>query len=126
MTSVTDELPRFSASVHITAPGKETITYTFDDDVPRQLMDEYQQLVGDGKARVTVSADMSLKDFGKGVSSMVSVSLTCNQDQQTIQRALGLAGHVARWFAKENRQLADNELQTIAAQQNPVGRPNFG
>jgi hypothetical protein len=63
---------------------------------------------------------MSLKDFGKGVSSMVSVSLTCNQDQQTIQRALGLAGHVARWFAKENRQLTDNELQTIAAHSKPL------
>jgi hypothetical protein len=44
-------------------------------------------LVGDGAAKVTVSTDRSNKYMGSGVSVFVSVTLTCNQDRTTIERA---------------------------------------
>ena len=125
MIEVREDLPKFVAMMVIRAPGMDPITYTFEDLPPKEVMDEYQQLLGDCHARVTVSADMSLKDFGNGVSSMCTVSLTCNQDGNTIQRALGLAGHIARWYTKENRKLADDELKAVVAQQQ-AALPNNG
>lgn len=96
--------------------GEPAIHYTFTEDPPKELMDAYEQVAGNGLARVTVSTDMGIKDFGTGAGSMVTISLACNQDQQTMQTALSLAGQMGRWFAKENRQLAENELNAIIEQ----------
>lgn len=82
-------------------------------DIERNVMDQIQQLVGDGKARVTVSADFGVKEFGTGASAMCSVSLTCNQDLQTIEQAAKLAGDLARDIAQEQRARADMELQAV-------------
>jgi hypothetical protein len=118
------ELPKFFAACRITIPGKPDVTYTFSEEVPKEIMDAYEQVVGNGLARVTVSADMSLKDYGNGASSMCSVTLTCNQDEQTIQRAVGLAAGLANYYAKQNRAAAENELKA-SVQSNPGG-PRFG
>lgn len=101
-------------SVHL--KGHPDTHFTFAEDPPKEIMDAYEQVAGNGLARVTVSTDMGIKEFGTGAGSMVTVSLTCNQDQQTMQTALSLAGQMARWFAKENRQLAENELNVIIEQ----------
>lgn len=125
---VVRELPRVIASMQITMKNHPNINYTFDGEVPEALMDEYEKVVGNGLAKVTVSADMSIKDFGTGASGMCSITLTCNQDTKTIEQALDLAGTMARGFAQENRQRAENELKMILEQRNPqtTGRPNFG
>lgn len=122
---VLDVLPKFNANMTVELKGSPTINLTYEGDVPKELMDEYQSLVGNGLAKVSVSADMGIKDFGTGAGSMVTVSLTCNQDQQTIQKALSLAGHVSRWFVKENRQIAENELNGIIEQKKLRG-PTHG
>jgi hypothetical protein len=70
--------------------GQPAIHYTFTEDPPKELMDAYEQVAGNGLARVTVSTDMGIKDFGTGAGSMVTISLACNQDQQTMQSALNL------------------------------------
>lgn len=108
--------PRFSASMSLEVKGQPAIHYTFKEDPPKELMDAYEQVAGNGLARVTVSTDMGIKEFGTGAGSMVTISLACNQDQQTMQNALNLAGQMGRWFAKENRQLAENELNVIIEQ----------
>lgn len=94
-------------------------------DIPRSYMDEIKTLIGDGLARVTVSADFGIKDFGTGASAMASVSLTCNQDIQTIERAARLAGDLARDIAQEQRQRAENELQTLIHQRSS-DPPRYG
>ena len=84
-----------------------------------------QQIIGNGLARVTVSADFGIKDFGTGASAMCSVSLTCNQDVTTIERAAKIAGDLARDLAQEQRQNAENELQGIIAGRTQGGRPPY-
>jgi predicted RNA-binding Zn-ribbon protein involved in translation (DUF1610 family) len=99
-----------------------------DSDLPRSVMDDIKQLIGDGNARVTVSADFGIKDYGTGASAMASVSLTCNQDQQTIERAARIAGDLARDFAQEQRARAEQEFEALMAQRGgaQAGGPGYG
>ena len=64
-----------------------------DLDMP---MDKIAKLVGDADARVTTSLDMADKKFGRGFGAHVSVSLSCEQDKKTLDKAaeisLDLAG----------------------------------
>jgi hypothetical protein len=113
---VVRSLPRFSASMTLEVKGHPATNFTFAEEPPKEIMDAYEQVAGNGLARVTVSTDMGIKDFGTGAGSMVTISLACNQDQQTMQTALNLAGQLGRWFVKENRQLAENELNVIIEQ----------
>jgi hypothetical protein len=100
----------------LSVKGSPDINYTFTGEVPKELMDAYEQVVGNGLSRVSVSADMGIKDFGTGASAMVTITLTCNQDQNTIDRAVTLAAELARGYAMENRQRAENELAPILEQ----------
>ena len=54
---------------------QETISEVAQSDIPEEFMSEFKALLGDGKAHVSVSADMSIKDFGTGAGAMVTVSL---------------------------------------------------
>ncbi len=72
----------------------------FDLDQPLTMEDlrmsdsEIPSLVGDGKAKVSVSVGIADKDFGSGFDAHVSISLTCNQDSITICRAYDAAADV--------------------------------
>ena len=114
--NVVRELPKITAGMTLEVKGHPAINYTFSGDLPKEVMDAYEQVVGNGLARVSVSADMGIKDFGTGASAMVSISLTCNQDGATIEKAVGLASELARGFTMENRQRAENELAPIIEQ----------
>lgn len=83
-------------------------------------MDAYKEVVGDGLAKVSVSADFSLKDFGKGVSSMATVTLTCGQDEASILRAYQLAGELAREFAQQNAIQAGEQFKELGNNQGGV------
>ena len=90
-------------------------------------MDAYQQVLGNAQARVSVSADVGAKEFGTGASSMVTVSLTCNQVQQTLLSAINLAGEMARWAAKDQLGKTETELQQMLAAKGAVqAQPNYG
>lgn len=85
-------------------------------------MDEYKKLLGDAQARISVSADMALKDFGSGAGAMVTVTISCNQDKNTIEQAIDLAGSLARAYCAEQRQLAEKELENaVKAKAGPYG-----
>lgn len=105
--------PRFSVNCKIEADGIPETTFVFEGEKPRELMDQYQQLVGDGMASVSVSTDMAVKKFGSGASAMVTISLSCNQDQQTLQRAVGLAADMGRFYAKQFQAQAETELRQL-------------
>lgn len=110
--------PRFSVTCQLEAPGLKTETFVYDGETPREIMDQYKQLIGDGNASVSVSTDMSVKKFGAGASAMVTVSLTCNQDQQTITAAIDLAAQTGRYYAKAYQQQAEGELRALLQSQN--------
>jgi hypothetical protein len=103
---------RFKAELEIVVPGSPTIYYR-SEEIPEHLMDEFQEIVGDGRARVSVTNDVGIKEFGTGASASVTIVLTCNQDTRTIERAVALAGETARGYALQYRQQAENELQVI-------------
>lgn len=44
--------------------------------------------VGDGAAKVTISQEISDKNYGRGVSVMCSITLTVNQDDATVDTAM--------------------------------------
>ncbi len=92
-------------------------------EFPGNYMDKYKELLGDANARVSVSADMALKDFGSGAGAMVTVTLSCNQDQTSIDKAIALAGEMAREYCSEQRSLAEQELQKA---QQSLKAKNYG
>lgn len=125
------EYPKFSAMAKITKEGQPDVHFTFTGEVPQNIMDNFQQIIGDGKSRVSVSVDMGIKEFGTGASGMVTVSLTCNQDEQTVARAVQLAGSAAKWYAANYRNEAEQEVNKILEDRkqrslSPNGRPNYG
>jgi fructose-1-phosphate kinase PfkB-like protein len=114
---VRSRIPRLTISVEVLVNKKKS-EITFQGSPAQQqefqqIMDQYQKIVGDGKARVGVSTDFGTKEYGNGVSVMVSVSLTCNQDQQTMMVAMDLAGQMARYYAKEHSKLGQAEYQNL-------------
>jgi hypothetical protein len=121
-------LPKMTASMDIVikVPGGEGIdeNYVYSGPLPEEVMDAYQKIVGDAKARVTVSADMAIKNYGTGAGAMVSVSLSCNQDEETIDTAIQMAGQLARSYAMEQRSVAEEELNKKMS--GNAGTPNYG
>jgi hypothetical protein len=103
---------------------KESWTQSFqlDDRIPRNIMDEIKALIGDGNAKVTVGADFGISDYGTGAKASAFVTLTCGQDTASIERAASIAGDLARDIAQEQRQRAENELQTILAARQPANQ----
>lgn len=63
-------------------------------------MDVLQKMVGDGLARVSMGCDMGDKDFGNGFNASVFVTLTCNQDTNTLIEARHAAGGLAIEFCE--------------------------
>jgi hypothetical protein len=110
------ELPKISIEFRITEKGLPDITYTYEGDMAEQMADQYQQIVGNGLARVSVGVPMGLKDYGNGAESSVHISLTCNQDAQTIHAAVQLATAAALHYGKENLVKALTEFDQIRTQ----------
>lgn len=102
--------PKITISRTFGGKGKEFLDVA-QASLPEEYMDKYKKLLGDGAAKVTVSADMALKEFGSGAGAMVSVSLSCNQDQESIESAVDMAGQLARSYCVEQHKLAEKDLQ---------------
>jgi hypothetical protein len=130
MFEVFIEHPKFSAGMSLSQEKQPDIHFTFKEEVPKDIMDRFQQLVGNALARVSVSKDMGIKDFGTGASAMVTVSLTCNQDETTVAQAAELAAGAAGYYVNKFRSEAEGELQHLLEQRKlPPGvqtRPNYG
>jgi hypothetical protein len=120
-------LPKFRASYEVSRQGKEKVVFTYEGPIPERLMDEYQKIVGNAQAKVSVTVDMGIKDFGSGISSMASVTLTCDQSEDGIQRANELARELATDFSKQNALRANQEFHQLKEILNPAptGGPPF-
>lgn len=117
---------RFKARIEITIDKVRTLFHyegdLYQDPELKGMMDQYQEIIGDGKARVGVTTDFAVKDFGNGISTMVSITLSCNQDQQTLQRGLELAAAMGRHYVKIYAKTAEEEYKQMLAEK---GGPNF-
>ena len=109
--------PKFSASCQLEVEGLPAVTLIFEGERPKELMDQYAQIVGNGLAGVSVSTDMGIKKFGSGASAMVTISLTCNQDQNTLMAAADLAAQMGRHYVKQYQGQAEAELRQMLVSQ---------
>lgn len=109
--------PRFKVTCKIEAKDLPPETLVYDGETPKEIMDQFKQLIGDANASISVSTDMGVKKFGSGASAMVTVSLTCGQDQATINAAMELASQCGRYYAKLYSQQAESELRTLLQSQ---------
>jgi hypothetical protein len=66
-------------------------------------------LVGEGNAKVTVSVEIADKEFGRGVTMMASLTLTVNQDDDTVDYAM----HRIRETLIEKVQMAIPRLNEV-------------
>ncbi len=70
---------------------------------------DMKHLVGDGEAKVTVSADLSNKQYGNGASVMVSVTATVDQSTEVVEEAFGLL----RMIVAEEGERALSEMTDV-------------
>lgn len=78
-------------------------------DMTQQEEDGYKALIGDGKASVTVSRDLSEMHFGNGGKVFVSVSLTVDQSLPGIETGYAWASH----FVNKKVWEAHGELKKL-------------
>ena len=63
--------------------------------------DEIKKLVGDGEARVSVSTKLDDKDYGSGFGTFVTVSLTCDQNSDSLDDAFVIANALSSEYADQ-------------------------
>lgn len=96
------EFPFTRQVVHIHPKSGDHLIYEGEAHMSQQQADAYKALIGDGKARVTVSKELSESDYGNGGKIMVSVSLTCDQSYNAVNGAISLANQVATYWADQH------------------------
>ena len=118
-------LPKVSGNVEVTFKRGDTITSSEDGAYPEGLMAYAESVVGNGLARVAVCADFAAeKDHGNGVGSSVTISLSCNQDDTTINNVAQTLGKWTQALAKQNWDVGNAEYQqSLAAKKQ--GPANF-
>jgi hypothetical protein len=95
--------------------------FSNDLDIPEEIMAKAEKILGDGAARVSAGVDMARKEFGNGFGVHVSVSLNCNQDDNSIELAAEMVKDLAHGFAEEHYQEAAELYEHIDGQ---VGSPS--
>lgn len=90
-----------------------------DGEIPEDLMAFAEQVRGNGQARVSVTTPMDIKIYGNGSGASVTVTLECNQDDETIAGVIRHLGQWTRFFAKEQCLIADEEFRQMYAQRYP-------
>jgi hypothetical protein len=74
---------------------------------------QLKSIVGDGLTKVTVSKELSHKDYGNGGSVFVSVTLTCDQSPAIIDYAATAASHHAEKNAVEHHNNLKQTLEQL-------------
>ena len=104
MTTLSRNYPLIKIAVHRFASSNGQVEDQFSNDTipPEEYMRAAEKLLGDGQARVSISKELSTKDFGSGFGAHVSISLACNQDDDTIEKAAEKAGALAMELLEEH------------------------
>jgi hypothetical protein len=109
--------PRVNGEVELSVSldGVRKVFRVRRDPFSEELMDEMKDLIGDGKARASVSCDMSAKEYGNGAGVSVTLSVSVNQTEADLAEAIKRLGARARAFAKEQLVLAGQEYNSLMA-----------
>jgi hypothetical protein len=93
--------------------GQPDEVYEGEIDMSQQQAADLKRIVGDGQAKVTASREISHKDYGNGGSVFVSITLTCDQTQETIDYAAQMAGYLADKNATEQHGQLQQRLSQL-------------
>lgn len=91
--------------------GEEEKRATFP--IPEETMDDLEELLGDGRATVTVGKDLKVSDNFETAGSSCYVKLTCNQDLDTVLKAREIGQALALGFAEQGYEMARFTLNRI-------------
>lgn len=87
-------------------------------DMSKRELVDLEDLVGDGRAKVTASISLGDKDFGNGFEAHCSVQLTVNQDKGSIEEAQDWATALAEGHMEVAFKAAEDQYDKV--------RPNGG
>jgi membrane-bound lytic murein transglycosylase MltF len=111
VTEIKNDPPKIEVSFSVQPKGQPLQSWVDESqELPVEIKDKYNSLVGNGLAKVTTSIQFNVKNFGQGVSGFCSVTLTCNQDANTIDEAMNMATQVANDYAEQATNLANQNM----------------
>lgn len=107
--------------------AKLKINQTMPDDSIRTYegelnLDLLKNLIGDQCAKITYGATQSDKAFGNGSETFISITVTCNQDQKTMDQVLSI---VTNWVHTHISAL-HSEALAIWKQNNDLNKSILG
>jgi hypothetical protein len=105
-------LPKITIATNIEF-NKQHYTSTSDGEVPKEMADYSQQVMGNAQARVSITTDMAFKDFGNGAGVSTTITLSVNQDDATINNAVQTLGVWSREYCKQQLELARAEYEKL-------------
>ena len=106
-----------------TLENEEPYSEVENPDVPEALMAFAEEVRGNGGARIAVTTDFGMKDFGNGASGSVTISMDCNQDDKTMQ---GVAQALSQWsigLTEQHWRAADQKFQQMYFERHPEKAP---
>lgn len=118
MGEMYERLPKVLVSRGYKLEG-ESITETNDGEISEEIMAFADQVLGNGQARVAVTADFGMKDFGNGPSGSVTISLSCNQDDATIANVFQTLKDWTRGLARTHFEEMEKEFQQMFFSRHP-------
>lgn len=77
---------------------------------PEDYVDRIEKVLGDANARVSVSGNIGVSDYGNKASASVTVTLTCNQQEGDIVEAHGIAKEIMERFLDEDQRTMEGML----------------
>jgi hypothetical protein len=118
-------MPKVVGAVQIVVKNGNTTFIPEDGNYPEGLMAYAESVIGNGLARVSATSDTSQKEFGNGVSSSVTISLSCNQDDATINNVAQTLGKWTQALARQNYDASFQEFEQMKTQK-PQGAATAG
>ncbi len=85
------KLPKFTAAAELTHKDHSPKYFHIDIELEETDMDRFNDCIGDGKARISLGADMGEKEYGSGYGFMLNVTLTCDQSEDGLDQGVALA-----------------------------------
>jgi hypothetical protein len=119
-----NRLPKYFITREYVNKGKTT-TDRYEGEVPMEVQNYATQVLGDGQARISVTADFGMKDYGNGANGSVTISLSCNQDDTTINNVVNTLSIWTRAYAKQHFEAMDKEFQQMFFTKKQEGPPSF-
>lgn len=101
--------------------NKELTNDTWEGELEvdtEEEQDRLKRLIGDANAKVTISREISEKDFGNGGSLFVSVTLTVDQSHKGISEGVELAKYYAESTALAQFEDYQKELSRLLGKRN--------